>query len=395
MVGNGNGQRDDHQSAPDDARLIDLRGVEKTYHTDAGDFVALKGIDLTIDHGEFVAVVGRSGSGKTTLINMLTGIDRPSGGSIYVAETAVHGLSESQLATWRGVNVGVVFQFFQLLPTLTVLENVMLPMGLCGLYEHSERIERGEYLLSLVGIVGETVNQLPSRLSGGQQQRAAIARSLANDPSIVVTDEPTGNLDSRTAARVMDLFESLVQQGKTVLMVTHDNDLAARATRTLTLAEGELLNEHLTRALPTLNHDLLLRATRHLQFRAYQPGEAIILPNSRPDDFYIVIDGQVDVLLENNGQTTLLDRLGPSQYFGEIALLNGGSRTALVRASESVPVRVAALGRDVFHEVVNASKDTLANLRDVVQRRLNDQQHAHQDRSERNRGRSPDGWEDS
>ncbi len=381
MPRNNHRQRYERQNAPDDAHLIDLRSVEKIYHTDAGDFVALNGINLSIGPGEFVSIVGRSGSGKTTLINMLTGIDRPTNGSIYVAGTPVHALNESEMATWRGLNVGVVFQFFQLLPTLTVLENVTLPMGLCGLYEHDERIERGEFLLSQVGIEGETVNQLPSRLSGGQQQRAAIARALANDPSIVVTDEPTGNLDSRTADRVMRLFESLVQAGKTVLMVTHDNDLAGRAPRTLTLAEGELLNEHLAKALPTLDHDLLLHATRQLGFNTYQPGEVIILPDTQPQDFYVVIDGEVDVLLQENGQTTLLDKLGPGQFFGEIALLNGGKRTALVRASRSKPAKVAALGREGFHEVTDASKETLATLNEVIRQRLTNQQLARDDKS--------------
>lgn len=376
MIGNNYQHRVTQESAPGEGKLIELRGVEKIYRTDAGDFVALDGIDLTIGRGEFVSIVGRSGSGKTTLINMLTGIDRPTAGSIHVAGSAVRDLTESELAAWRGRNVGVVFQFFQLLPTLTVLENVMLPMGLCGLYENSERIERGQRLLSLMGIEGELVNQLPSRLSGGQQQRAAIARALANDPPIVVTDEPTGNLDSKSADRVMDLFESLVETGKTVLMVTHDRDLAARAPRTLTLADGELVNEHLAKALPTLDYDLLLRATRNLQFNTYQPGEIIIMPDTQPDDFYVVIDGQVEVLLDTDGQTTHLDRLGPNQFFGEIAILNGGTRTALVRASQSEPVKVAELDRAVFQEVVDASQETHATLSDIIRQRLANQRRA-------------------
>jgi putative ABC transport system ATP-binding protein len=224
------------------AALIDLRGVNKIYKTEAGQFTALHEISLQIHAGEFVSIVGKSGSGKTTLINMLTGIDRPSRGEIFVAGTAVHRLNESDTATWRGRSMGIVFQFFQLLPTLTVLENVMLPMGLARLYSHRERIERAQHLLDLVEIGGEA-NKLPSRLSGGQQQRAAIARALANNPPIIATDEPTGNLDSRTAEAVMQLFESLVEQGKTVLMVTHDLDLARRAPRTIALANGEIVDE--------------------------------------------------------------------------------------------------------------------------------------------------------
>jgi putative ABC transport system ATP-binding protein len=220
--------------------LIELKHVSKTYHTVAGDFSALKDIDLTIQNGEFVAIVGKSGSGKTTLINVLTGIDRPSAGEVHIAGTPVHQLDEGQLAVWRGANLGIVFQFFQLLPTLTVLENVRLPMDFCNQYTPSERNERAMSLLRLVGIE-ELAHQLPSQLSGGQQQSAAIARSLANDPQIVVTDEPTGNLDAHTAEQVFDLLIRLAAGGKTVLMVTHDDDLASRASRVITLQDGEIV----------------------------------------------------------------------------------------------------------------------------------------------------------
>jgi putative ABC transport system ATP-binding protein len=220
--------------------LIELKHVSKTYHTVAGDFSALKDIDLTIENGEFVAIVGKSGSGKTTLINVLTGIDRPSSGEVHIAGTPVHQLNEGQLAVWRGANLGIVFQFFQLLPTLTVLENVRLPMDFCNQYTPSERNDRALSLLRLVGIE-EFAHQVPSQLSGGQQQSAAIARSLANDPQIVVTDEPTGNLDAHTAEQVFDLLIRLAAGGKTVLMVTHDDDLAGRASRVITLKDGEIV----------------------------------------------------------------------------------------------------------------------------------------------------------
>jgi putative ABC transport system ATP-binding protein len=228
-------------SGTDQARpLIELKHVSKTYHTVAGDFSALKNIDLAIESGEFVAIVGKSGSGKTTLINVLTGIDRPSSGEVHIAGTPVHQLDEGQLAIWRGATLGIVFQFFQLLPTLTVLENVRLPMDFCNQYTSSERNERAMSLLRLVGIE-EFAHQLPSQLSGGQQQSAAIARSLANDPQIVVTDEPTGNLDAHTAEQVFDLLIRLAASGKTVLMVTHDDDLASRAGRVITLQDGEIV----------------------------------------------------------------------------------------------------------------------------------------------------------
>jgi putative ABC transport system ATP-binding protein len=220
--------------------LIELRQVVKTYVSSAGSFTALKGIDLRIDSGEFVAIVGKSGSGKTTLINVLTGIDRPTAGEVCIAGTQVHRLDEGQLAAWRGANLGIVFQFFQLLPTLTVLENVRLPMDFGNRYTPAEREERALCLLDLVGIA-EHAHKLPSHLSGGQQQSAAIARALANDPKILVTDEPTGNLDSHTAEQVFDLLTRLAADGKTVLMVTHDNDLARRAKRVVTIKDGQIV----------------------------------------------------------------------------------------------------------------------------------------------------------
>jgi len=213
--------------------------VTKAYATPAGEFQALKEIDLQIDPGEFVAIIGKSGSGKSTLSNMITGIDRPSRGEVVVAGTAVHRLREGQIAGWRGRNIGVVFQFFQLLPSLTVLENIMLPMDFCSMYAPRERNVRAMHLLEQVDMA-EHAGKLPTALSGGQQQRVAIARSLSNDPSIVVADEPTGNLDSRTAEAVFHLFETLVDSGKTIVMVTHDEDLARRVTRAVTITDGQI-----------------------------------------------------------------------------------------------------------------------------------------------------------
>jgi len=225
-----------------DGSLIKLHNVFKVYDTPAGRFTALNGVELNIGTGEFVSIIGKSGSGKTTLINMLTGIDRPTQGEIFIGGTAVHDLDEGQTATWRGTHMGVVFQFFQLLPALTILENVRLPMDFCDIYPRQERNDRALALLELVG-VAEHADKLPNHLAGGQQQRAAIARSLANDPPIIATDEPTGNLDWNTAESVMSLFENLVAQGKTILMVTHDSDLAQRARRTIVLADGEIVDE--------------------------------------------------------------------------------------------------------------------------------------------------------
>lgn len=217
-----------------------MQSLEKIYKTPAGDFPALRNIDLTINAGEFVAVVGKSGSGKTTLINMLTGIDRPTSGTVIVEGIDIHSLGESRMSQWRGRNLGVVFQFFQLLPTLTLVENITLPMDLCETYPIRERRERALHLLDLVEIA-EHADKLPSEISGGQQQRAAIARAMANNPPIIAADEPTGNLDSHTADTIVTLFENLVDQGKTFLMVTHDSDLANRASRIIELADGEII----------------------------------------------------------------------------------------------------------------------------------------------------------
>ncbi len=221
--------------------LVDLQRVVKTFEGAAGVFTALKGIDLQVQAGEFVAIVGKSGSGKSTLINMITGIDRPTSGEVWVDQTAVHLLKEGQIAVWRGHAIGLVFQFFQLLPTLTAVENVMLPMDYGQRYPRQERPERAMHLLAQVGMA-DYAHRLPSALSGGQQQCIAIARALANDPPILAADEPTGNLDSITAETIFRLFESLVDSGKTILMVTHDNDLARRARRTIVLADGLIVD---------------------------------------------------------------------------------------------------------------------------------------------------------
>jgi putative ABC transport system ATP-binding protein len=218
-----------------------LQDVVKTYVNAAGSFTALKGIDLSIDYGQFVALVGKSGSGKSTLLNMLTGIDHPTSGHVCIGGEDIYNMSESERALWRGLNVGIVFQFFQLLPTLTLLENIILPMDYCDVYPYAERPDRAMALLEMVGLA-DHAHDLPANVSTGQQQAAAIARSLATDPPIIVADEPTGNLDTKSAAVVIRVFRELAAAGKTILIVSHDPSLTRRVDRTLVISDGELVD---------------------------------------------------------------------------------------------------------------------------------------------------------
>jgi ABC-type lipoprotein export system ATPase subunit len=362
---NRNGSHEQNQPQ----HLIELHHVAKAYKTDAGDFLALKDITLTIDEGEFVGIIGKSGSGKSTLVNMITGIDRPTAGEIHINKTPIHRFDEGQMAKWRGRNQGVIFQFFQLLPTLTVVENVMLPMDFCNMYTPRQRRERALHLLDLMD-VAEQANKLPTMISGGQQQRVAIARALANDPPMIVADEPTGNLDSRTARQVFGLFENLVAEGKTFLMVTHDDDLAKRVSRTIVIADGEIVNEWLVKALPTLSQEQLVRVTHQLESRTYAPGEPIIQQDAEPDDFYILTAGEAHVYLYRpDGREIYVEALSPGQFFGEMALLQGGTRQATVRASRETSVDVAVLNRDSFHELIAESEETHEILQQAVDER--------------------------
>jgi putative ABC transport system ATP-binding protein len=234
------------QTGEPNGHLVDLRDVVKTYRGSAGTFTALKGIDLQVESGAFVSIIGKSGSGKSTLINVITGIDRPTSGEVVVDHIPVHKLTEEQIAVWRGRSVGVIFQFFQLLPTLTSVENILLAMDYGGHYPRIERPEHAMHLLELVGMA-EHAHHLPNALSGGQQQCVAIARALANDPVLLTADEPTGNLDSKSTEMVFRLFENLADSGKTILMVTHDNELAGRAQRTIRLVDGKIQDEFTNR----------------------------------------------------------------------------------------------------------------------------------------------------
>jgi ABC-type lipoprotein export system ATPase subunit len=350
--------------------LIKIRDVTKAYHTDAGDFIALKNINLIVEPGEFVGVIGKSGSGKSTLINMITGIDRPTEGEVFVNGTAIHRLGESPMARWRGKNMGIVFQFFQLLPTLTVVENVMLPMDLANLYSEQERRDRAMELLETVG-VAEHAHKLPTAISGGQQQRVAIARSIVNDPPILVADEPTGNLDSRTSEQIIQLFEGLVSEGKTILMVTHDEDQARRVDRTVILSDGEIIDEYLARALPTLNQDLMLKATHQLETRTYTPGQPIITHGSGQNEFFVLVEGEVNVYLPHpDGGEIYVDTFRPGEYFGEMEPLWGIKSRATIRAARTNEVKVIVLDRDEFIDLMAASEATRALIEQEARRRI-------------------------
>ena len=225
-----------------DGQLISLEGVEKTYRTGRIEYPALRGIDLSIARGEMVAVVGPSGSGKSTILNLITGIDRPTAGAVTVDGNRLDRMSEEELATWRGANVGIVFQFFQLLPTLSAVENAVLPLDFLRWHSRAERAERARHNLDLVGLA-DKADHLPAELSGGEQQRVAIARALAADPALIVGDEPTGNLDTVTAAEMFDLLSRLNAEGKTILFVTHDRQLAAQAHRVVSIRDGRVVDD--------------------------------------------------------------------------------------------------------------------------------------------------------
>lgn len=338
--------------------IIELHSVQKSYKTAVGDYPALIDINLQINAGEFVSIIGKSGSGKTTLINMITGIDHPTSGEVWVNNTPVHTLSESQMARWRGKNLGIVFQFFQLLPMISVVENIMLPMDFCKSYSMREREPRALHLLDLVGLADHAY-KLPSALSGGQQQRVAIARALANDPPLLIADEPTGNLDSKTAESVFTLFNELVSQGKTIIIVTHDSGLAKRTNRTALITDGEIVNEYVVKALPTLTPAQLLEATRSVKPRLYEPGAMILSEGRNNENFYIISKGTVEIVLPRPNQSDVIAlQLGPGKYFGEMEFFHDHQNRASIRASERTEVEVLAMDYEVLKSLLNESEPT-------------------------------------
>jgi putative ABC transport system ATP-binding protein len=333
---------------------VEISGLTKTFKTPAGEFTALRGIDIHFELGELVAVVGKSGSGKSTFINCLSGIDNPTHGSVRIGDTRLEALDENQMADWRGRNLGIVFQFFQLLPTLTVIENVMLPLEITRSLPKKEWRAHATRLLEKVGIQ-EQANKLPGTLSGGEQQRVAIARAMVNDPPLIIADEPTGNLDSVMAEEVFQLFRNLVAEGKTVLMVTHDDDFARRVDRTVIIVDGQVVNEFLVRALHQLSKDLIMEVAATVEPMHLAPGSLIFRQGEAADCLYIILDGEVEIIYQHPaGGEILLDHGKPGETFGEAALVHAASRNATVRAGKQ-PVRLLPVSAALFDRLVHES----------------------------------------
>lgn len=351
--------------------MIDMRGVVKTFKNAAGEFMVLKGIDLTINRGEFVSIVGKSGSGKSTLLNMITGIDHPTSGQVVIGGTDIYtNVTESQRSRWRGRNLGIVFQFFQLLPMLTLLENVMLAMDFAEMHDFDARPARAMELLTMVGLEA-FVNKLPVSVSTGQQQLAAIARALSCDPPLLVADEPTGNLDTKSATVIIDLFEELAQRGKTVVMVTHDPSLTSRTTRNIIIADGELIDETVARSLPWLHHGQMLAVTKLAEERTYPASQIILAQNTPADDFFMIRNGEVDLLLQdqhNDERVTV--HLKPGEFFGEVELLRSGKSIAMARAGANGPVEILALKREDFTRLTEDSPIAAAAVGKLVEQRV-------------------------
>lgn len=355
-------------------KLIELRQVVKTYETPAGSFTALKGVDLQVDRGEFVAVIGKSGSGKSTLINTITGIDRPTHGEVIIDGVPIHALDEDGVARWRGQNLGIIFQFFQLLPTLTLIENIMLPMEFGRRYSPKERKERALHLLELVEMADQAY-KLPTAVSGGQQQRVAIARSLANDPPLLIADEPTGSLDSKTADTIFRLFENLVAEGKTILMVTHDRDLASRVSRVVLISDGEIVDEFISEALGSLHEQELAEISARLEPMTYEAGSTIFKHGETSNRFYIVVRGEVELFLTlPDGREILTAVLESGQYFGESGLLKNAPRSITARVAKRGDASVMAMEQATFAQLIRDNEMTNDAVASLMRQRMTSEQ---------------------
>lgn len=350
--------------------MIEMQQVVKTFVNAAGEFTALRGVDLTLNQGEFVAIIGKSGSGKSTLLNMLTGIDHPTTGKVIVEGVDVYALSESKRSLWRGRNLGIVFQFFQLLPMLNLLENVMLPMDYVGMYDIDERPKKAMELLRMVGLE-EHAQKLPRAVSTGQQQSAAIARALSTDAPIIVADEPTGNLDSRSANHIIDLFAQLSERGKTIVMVTHDPSMTKRTSRTVVISDGSLVNETIAQALPLLSQPLMRELSDKTEKLYYRSGETILRSKEPVEKFFMISKGKVEIILQGRRKDDLIiSELGRNDFFGEVELLRGGKSIASVRAAMETDVELLAFSREDFNWLMKESPLTEKAMGNIVQKRI-------------------------
>ena len=355
-------------------RLLD---VVKTYKTGEHEFTALKGVSAEFYPGTFAGILGKSGAGKSTLVNMITGVDTLTTGEIYVDDVPVHTLNENQMALWRGQNIGVIYQTFQLLPMLSLLDNVMLPIDFCGNYHPRRSRERAMELLTMVELE-DHVRKLPSGISGGQQQRVAIARALANDPPIIVADEPTGSLDSVTAEIIFQIFETLVDRGKTIIMVTHDFSLAHRMSHNIYIADGEIISPHVAGNMTMLNSQQMLMMTHAHETRVYQPGEMVIQQDEPSDGFFIITGGEVDVMVlkrKKKSAEVLIERSGAGDYLGVLGLVNrnesGQSKPSpvSVRSTGETPLEVVFVPYDVMGKLMDDSEELNETLAVLAQKR--------------------------
>lgn len=355
---------------------IEMQKVQKVFKNTAGTFHVLKGLDLSLSQGEFVSIVGKSGSGKSTLLNMITGIDHPTGGDVIVNGVNVHTMNESTRSLWRGNNLGIVFQFFQLLPMLTLQENVMLPMDFVNKYDFDDRPKRALELLAMVGLEKQAY-KLPTTVSTGQQQCAAIARALATDPPVIAADEPTGNLDTKSSDVIISLFDHLVRSGKTIVMVTHDPSLTERTSRTVVISDGELINETVAKSFVNLSDHQLLELTHNLEHFTYEPGADILAQDQSVDYLYLIVSGEVEISLSNQkGKRHIITHLKPNQYFGEIELTGNGRSIAQVSASKETSVKLVGIKREKFLELLTNSLVTEEAIQNVVRIRLEENRYA-------------------
>ena len=331
--------------------ILELRKVSKVYEDGAAPFTALSSIDAAIYPGEYVGVIGKSGAGKTTLVNMITGVDSLTSGQVLFQGADIRQFSESQMSLWRGRNIGVVLQSFQLLPNLSLVDNILLSMDFCGTYDARKSYERAMHLLEQVELKDHAFKR-PSAISGGQQQRVAIARALANDPALIVGDEPTGSLDSVTAETIYQIFDDLVRQGKTIMIFTHDTSLLRRTSRNILISNGELIRPAVARALPLLPHEQMLEVTHQAQERTFSPGETIFRQGDPLQFVYIINQGQVEMRLEVPGagqpQLTYLES-------GDLLAANAlaeGIAGCSARAADSTPLTLLAVPVGPFSSIL-------------------------------------------